>query len=517
MIRINQITCEPGHIVDREDIARKLHCTPSDILSYEIERESIDARKNEVRMSYAVLAEVRNEPRFLRLRDVREAVCTEYSLIQAVSEERPVIVGFGPAGMAAGLILAESGLRPIIIERGKPVEERTKDVQDFFQRGILDPSSNVQFGEGGAGTFSDGKLTTRIKDPRVHKLLEEFVEAGADPAILYQAMPHLGTDALQDIVRNIRRKIIRLGGEIRFSCTLERLIIEDGQVTGIMTDKGTLPARYVLLCLGHSAQDTCRSLLEQQLYMEPKDFAAGVRVEHLQKLIDDNQYGSYAGHPALGAASYRLTHRASNGRGVYSFCMCPGGTVIPASTEEGTLAINGMSRSARDGANANSAILVQVFRRDFDLGHPLDGFAYQHRLEKLAWREGFAAPVQNIRDWLNGQASSELALPSTFPRGTRFCEMHTLFPAEVNAALREGMLAFERKIPGFTAQGIMLGTESRSSSPVRLKRTETGESVSMNGVYPCGEGAGYAGGIVSSGADGIHQAENVIRAILQQK
>ena len=516
MIRINQITCEPGQIIGTEDIARKLRCSPSDVFSYEIERESIDARKDDVHMSYAVLAEVRNEARYLRLRDVQPASCTEYSLMQAVSDERPVVVGFGPAGMAAALILAESGLKPIIIERGKPVDERTKDVQAFFQNGILDPSSNVQYGEGGAGTFSDGKLTTRIKDPRVHKLLEEFVEAGADPAILYQAMPHLGTDRLQDIVRNIRKKIISLGGEIRFSCTLQELVIQDSHVTGIITDRGIIPARYVLLCIGHSAQDTYRSLLSQNLFMEQKDFAAGVRVEHLQQMINENQYGRYAGHPALGAASYRLTHRASNGRGVYSFCMCPGGTVIPASTEEGTLAVNGMSRSARDGQNANSAVLVQIYRKDYDHGHPLDGFLFQHELEKQAYREGYTAPVQNIHDWLKGQLSSELVIPSSFPRGTCFCDMHTLFPEEVNTALQEGMIAFERKIPGFTAQGIMLGMESRSSSPVRLRRTETGESVTIKGVYPCGEGAGYAGGIVSSGADGIHQAENVIQAIIRQ-
>ncbi|MBR2991404.1 MAG: hypothetical protein IKF51_08130 [Solobacterium sp.] len=514
MIRIHQIKCEPGHFPGAEDIAKKLHCLPSEVEHFEIERESIDARHGEVTMIYTVLAKVRSEERYMHLRDVQRGFRYAYSLKEAVSDERPVVAGFGPAGMSAALILAESGLRPIVIERGKSVEERAVDVQRFFEHGILDPASNVQYGEGGAGTFSDGKLTTRIKDPRVHKLLEEFVEAGADKAILYQAMPHLGTDKLQQIVRNIRQKIVRLGGEVRFSCTLEHLLTENGRLRGAVTDQGIIPCRHLVLCLGHSAADTYRNLFSQNIAMEQKDFAAGVRVEHPQEMIDRNQYGIYAGHPALGAAPYRLTHRASDGRGVYSFCMCPGGIVIPASTEDGALVVNGMSYAARDGRNANSAILVQVHTADFDRGHPLDGFIFQQELETRAYREGFRAPSQNIADYLHHQATDTLCIPSSYPLGNVPEEMHALFPAAIGTALEEGFRAFDKQIPGFIDRGIMVGMESRSSSPVRLRRTETGESVSLAGLYPCGEGAGYAGGIVSSGVDGIKQAENVIEDIL---
>ncbi len=514
MIRISQIKCAWGHTVTADDIAKKLRCSPSDIRSFTIERESVDARDDELRLVYSVAADVRSEEKYLRRKDIAKAVNTPYILpeITRMPGERPLVVGFGPSGMMAALILAECGLKPIVIERGRPVEERSHDVERFFREGILDPASNVQFGEGGAGTFSDGKLTTRIKDHRIRKMLEEFIEAGADERILYQAMPHLGTDRLRHIVRNIRRKIISLGGEIRFSCTLKHLIVRSGRVCAAETDQGILPCTHVLLCLGHSAQDTSRNLFQDDLFMEQKDFAAGVRVEHPQRMIDLNQYGRFADVPGMPAASYRLSHHAKNGRGVYSFCMCPGGVVIPASTEEGTLAVNGMSYSARDGKNANSAILVQIPRKDFDHGHPLDGYIFQHELEKQAFRAGFTAPSQNIADYLNGKRSEELCLVSTFPRGTVCEDMHALFPAEVNDALQEGFISFERKIPGFISSGIMVGMESRSSSPVRITRNLAGESVSIKGVYPCGEGAGYAGGIVSSGVDGIRQAENVIRS-----
>ncbi|MBQ1356072.1 MAG: hypothetical protein IIY72_06285 [Solobacterium sp.] len=511
MLKITQIICQLDETLTEEQIARKLHCRPSDILSFSIERESLDARRDDLHYSYTVLADLKNEEKYLRRKDVTAGQKDVYIPLKPDRPAaRPVIAGFGPAGMFAGLILAEAGMKPLIIERGRCVEERSADVQRFFAEGILDPESNVQYGEGGAGTFSDGKLTTRIKNTRIHKVLEEFVEAGADPAILYRAMPHLGTDQLQVIVRNIRNKIIRLGGEVRFETKLLSLQVRDGRVSGAVTNQGVIPCHEILLCLGHSAADTCAQLLADGLQIVPKDFAAGVRVEHPQALINQNQYGRYAGHPALGAASYRLSYTASTGRGVYSFCMCPGGVVVPASTAEGQLAVNGMSYAARDGKNANSAILVQIPQADFYHGDPLDGFRFQEELERNAYRDGFRAPAQNIRDYLQDTETEQWALDTSFPRGTESADMHELFSAEVNRSLDEGFRAFDRKIPGFIDRGIMVGMESRSSSPVRMPRDEHGQSNACAGVYPCGEGAGYAGGIISSAVDGIRQAEQVI-------
>ena len=510
MLRIHQIRCGIDETFGKEHIARKLRCPPEHILSYEVERESLDARKEELAYSYSVLAQVRNETRYLKRKDVSEGVKEEYRLPETPSDfTRPVVCGYGPAGMFAALILAEAGMKPIVIERGKEVSGRIRDVERFFREGILDPESNVQYGEGGAGTFSDGKLTARNRSVLVYKVLQELTEAGADPAVMYQALPHIGTDRLRDVVRNIRKKTISLGGEILFETKLTGLDLAGSRVRGVITDKGVIECDTVILCLGHSAQETYRKLFDQGIVMKQKDFAAGVRVEHPQVMIDENQYGKWYGHPALKPASYRLAHQSRNGRGVYSFCMCPGGVVIPACTEEGRLVVNGMSYSARDGKNANSAILVQIPRSDFDRGHPLDGFAFQQRLEKNAWVPGFRVPAQNIADYIENRESSRLVISPTVPHGTILYDMHALFSEDVNASLAEGLQAFDRKIPDFAGQGIMAGMESRSSSCIRLERDESGESVSISGVFPCGEGAGYAGGIVSSAADGIRQAEHV--------
>ena len=514
MIRIHQVMCPLTEAPDRKHIAKKLRCSPQDILSFEIERESLDARGDRLSFSYTVLADVKRPERFLRMNDVSEGKKEVYRLPLPAEKAagRPVVAGFGPAGMFAALILAEAGMRPVVLERGKPAEERAKDVEAYFREGILDPESNVQYGEGGAGTFSDGKLTTRIKNNvRIQKVYEELTEAGADPRIRYQARPHLGTDALQKIVPEIRKKILSLQGEVLFGCRLESLDIRNGKLQGVYTSKGYIPCTDAVLALGHSAHETFSSLLSQGIVIEQKDFAAGVRVEHPQAMIDRRQYGEYAGHPALSAASYSLTFRSSNGRGVYSFCMCPGGIVIPVSTEEGTLAVNGMSYSQRSGQNANSAILVQIPKKDFDRGHPLDGFRAQKALEQKAYRDGFRAPAMNIRDYMEHRVSQETVIPSSFPRGILTEDMHRLFSDPVNASLHEGFLDFDRKIPGFIQNGIMVGAETRSSSPVRMVRSDSGESISCAGVYPCGEGAGYAGGIVSSAVDGIRQAENIIR------
>lgn len=513
MLKITQIPVKIGDTLTKVHIAKKLHAKVEDIQDYEIDRESFDARGEDPHFTYTVYAHVKNEVKYAKRKDVTIEEKEVYTLPKHIQcEERPIVVGFGPAGMYAALILAECGARPIVLERGCAVEERTKQIETFFAEGKLDPESNVQFGEGGAGTFSDGKLTTRVKNVRIRKVLEEFVEAGASPSIIYEHRAHLGTDKLRSIVRHIREKVIALGGEVHFSTRVDRLLLEGDTVIGVHTNQGDMYSHYVILATGHSAVDTYQTLLSQGVCIEQKDFAAGVRVEHPQSLIDHSTYGKHAGHPALGAASYQLTAKTSLHRGVYSFCMCPGGMVIPASCEEGTLVVNGMSYSARDKANANSAILVQIPKSDFDHGHPLDGFVYQKELEKRAYRSNFQAPAQNIKDYLSGTVT-DLVIPTSYPRGVVLEDMHALFSDEVNTALMEGMKAFDRKIHGFIEKGIMVGMESRSSSPIRLPRDQEGVSITIHGLYPCGEGAGYAGGIVSSAVDGIKQAEHVIFAM----
>lgn len=512
MLKIHQIQVPLGKTLTLETIARKIHCLPHDITSFEIDRESLDARGDHLLFTYTVYAKVRNEDHYLKQKDVTKENKEVYVLPEALpnTEERPIVVGFGPAGMYCALLLAECGCKPIILERGSAVEERTKEIDTFFQQGILNEESNVQFGEGGAGTFSDGKLTTRIKNIRISKVLEEFVDAGADPAILYQHRPHLGTDVLRTIVKNIRTKIIFLGGEIHFHTRMDSLLLKKQTVIGAHTNQGDFYSHHVILCAGHSASDTYAVLFNQGVAIEQKDFAAGVRVEHPQTLIDQSTYGKYAGNPQLSPASYQLTTKTRVNRGVYSFCMCPGGVIIPSPTHAGTLAVNGMSYSRRNGANANSAILVQIPRKDFDHGHPLDGFTFQQELEKRAYRSGYQAPAQNIASYLAHTTSTDCVIASSYPRGICMEDMHILFSTEVNSALEEGLRAFDRRIPGFDTKGIMVGMESRSSSPIRLIRNDYGSSISITGLYPCGEGAGYAGGIISSAVDGIKQAENVI-------
>lgn len=517
MLKINQIRCNIGETFSSQHIAKKLRCSTNDILSYEIDRESVDARGDDLHYSYSVYASVKNENKYLKNRDVKKETKEVYVLptTTKIPNQRPIIVGFGPSGMYAGLILAEAGLKPIIIERGQAVEQRTKDINAFFTKGKLLKSSNVQFGEGGAGTFSDGKLTTRMKNVRVSKVYEEFVEAGANPAILYQQRPHLGTDVLQSIVKKIREKIIRLGGEVHFDTKLKSLLLKGNQIIGVHTNKQDFTTDSVILCTGHSASDTYETLLAQGVEITQKDFAIGVRVEHPQSLIDQSTYGKQYGHPALKASSYQLTTKTSVNRGVYSFCMCPGGVVIPASTEQNCLAVNGMSYSMRAGKNANSAILVQIPHNDFDQGHPLDGFLFQKKLEQLGFYEGFVAPAQNIKDYLAHTPSGKLVIETSYPRNTIMKDMHAFFSDEVNQAMEEGMKQFDKKIHGWIENGIMVGLETRSSSPIKMIRNEDGSSSTIKGLYPCGEGAGYAGGIVSSAVDGIKQAENYIAHLNQ--
>lgn len=516
MLKIHQIKCSLSQNINADMIAAKLNCRTDDILSWTIERESLDARRSSCVYSYTVRAQLKDEKKYLHMHDVAPAAEEPWIMPDTadVKKFRPVIAGFGPAGMFAALVLAEAGMCPIVIERGAPVAERQKDVERFLQEGILNPESNVQYGEGGAGTFSDGKLTTRIKDTRIQKVLQEFIEAGAPEAIAWQAHPHLGTDQLSLIVEKIRKKIESLGGEVRFHTRLEELQMNADAISGAVTDQGIIPTDTLILCIGHSAYETCRHIMAQGIEMQQKEFAVGVRVEHPQEMIDRNQYKNFYGNPRLPAAEYHLACKTSNGRGVYSFCMCPGGVVIPSASDRHTIAVNGMSYSQRAGKSANSAILVQVKTSDFDHGSPLDGYIFQHNLEKQAYAvsDSYAAPAQNIRDYMRSVKSRELVLNSTYAHKTVFYDFHQTFSDQWHASMKEGLKKFDAEIPGFIDRGIMEGMETRSSSPVRILRQDSGISVSADGLFPCGEGAGYSGGIVSSAVDGIRQAENAINA-----
>lgn len=424
---------------------------------------------------------------------------------------RPVVVGSGPSGIFCAWYLARAGYRPLVLERGEEAEKRRETVDRFWKNGILDPESNVQFGEGGAGTFSDGKLNTLVKDSfgRNREVLKRFVEAGADPEILYQHKPHLGTDVLVDIVQTMRHQIEEMGGSFRFRAKATDLKIENGHLTGVeINHKEILPAEICVLAIGHSARDTFFILKDRGLTMEPKAFAVGLRVEHPQSIINEDLYGEKE-NPILGAASYKVTHTCQNGRGVYSFCMCPGGYVVNASSEEGHLAVNGMSYQARDGKNANSAVIVTVTPEDFPQEGPLGGIAFQRELEKKAWEIGQGkVPVQLFGDFCTHKPSRNLGEVIPCIKGDYILsDVRSVLPDEIGNSIEEGIHAFGKKLPGFDREDAVLsGIESRTSSPVRLVRDRDGLS-NISGIYPCGEGAGYAGGITSAAMDGIKTAE----------
>ena len=435
---------------------------------------------------------------------------------------RPLIVGSGPAGMLAGLILAEAGLNPLIIERGRPVAERQRDVKDFWQNRKLNPESNVQFGEGGAGTFSDGKLMTGIKkDAVTAKVFAELVEAGAPEEILWLSKPHLGTDKLAEIVPNIRKKIISLGGEYRFEHKLEGLIVKNGRLTAVRIagggKTGELPAENVILAIGHSARDTFEMLFAAGVPLTAKPFSVGVRIEHPQELINRAVHHNLAGHPVLGAADYKLSVHLPNGRSAYTFCMCPGGEVVAAASEPGRLVTNGMSYYARNKVNANSALLVGVDVRDFGDETPLAGMYFQRRLEEMAFRTGgagYKAPAQKVSDFLAHRPSSGWgSVKPSYSCGTAFACLDDCLPDYVCKTLRLALPELDKKLHGFAfPDAVMTGVETRSSSPLRMIRGETGESP-LKGLYPCGEGAGYAGGIVSAAADGVKTALQIIKKL----
>lgn len=523
MYRISEISLPLGGM--EEDLkglaAARLKVPVEAIQSFRLYKKSIDARKkDDVHFICTVEAECgrSNNPEDRKIMEVQPY---RYELLPCKKLDlRPVVVGFGPAGLFAALILAQAGQRPIVFERGSAVEKRSEQVAYFWQTGELDPHSNVQFGEGGAGTFSDGKLNTGTKDSRARKVLEELAAAGAPEEILYMAKPHIGTDKLPATVKNIREQILSLGGEVHFETTLQNIILKDGRITGVEV-KPQESAAYrvdtekVVLAVGHSARDTFELLQSLNIPMEQKPFSIGARIEHPQKLIDVSQYGKFAGHPNLGAADYKLAVHLPNGRGVYTFCMCPGGSVVAAASEENRLVTNGMSRFARDGENANSALLVGVDPKDFGSDDPLAGVSFQRELEARAFRLGggsYCAPVQRVEDFLKHRVSKTVGeVEPTYAPGVTPCSLDDCLPDYIADSMRQGILLMNSRLRGFSyPDALLTAVESRSSSPVRILRGDNYESVTVSGLYPCGEGAGYAGGIISAAVDGIKCAEQIL-------
>jgi uncharacterized FAD-dependent dehydrogenase len=534
MLRLTELRLPLDHSEDelRASILRELGIKPRDLVGYSIFRRGFDARKRgAITLVYHLDVETAREGEILeRLRGnprVGPAPDTTYRLVtQAPADlaSRPVVIGVGPCGLFAGLLLAQMGFRPLILERGKKVRERTVDTFGLWRNGKLDPESNVQFGEGGAGTFSDGKLYSQIKDPghRGRKVLEELVEAGAPPEILFVNKPHIGTFRLVKMVESMRAKIEALGGEIRFQSRVEDLVIEEGRVQGLVLAGGErLAADHVVLAVGHSARDTFEMLHRRGVYIEPKPFSIGFRIEHPQSLIDRCRFGAQAGHPLLGAADYKLVHHCTNGRSVYSFCMCPGGTVVAAASEPGRVVTNGMSQYSRDERNANSGIVVGITPEEDYPGDPLAGIGFQRHWEERAFELGggtYEAPGQLVGDFLAGRPSTAFGavLPSYLP-GVRLGDLSSALPDYAIAAIREALPAFDRQIRGFAMHdAVLTGVETRTSSPIRIERNESFQSLNTEGLYPAGEGAGYAGGILSAAVDGIRVAEAVALSMVEQ-
>lgn len=507
----------------KQAAAKRLKLPAQAVRDLRLVKKSVDARKKQdVHFVCAVELTTDREAQVLsRVRDttVQKAEPYHYELPAAAPlAQRPIVIGLGPAGLFAGLILAQCGARPLVLERGLPVEKRRKSVEAFWHTGVLNAESNVQFGEGGAGAFSDGKLTTGTGDLRIQKVLQELAAAGAPEEILYEAKPHIGTDRLPGVVRTIREKIIALGGEVRFSQKVTGFAQKDGALTAVRLSDGTeLPCSQAILAVGHSARDLFEELHRIHLPMQAKAFSVGARIEHLQRNIDTAQYGGFAGHSALGAADYKLSCHLPNGRGVYTFCMCPGGTVTGAASEPGGVVTNGMSCYARNEINSNAALLVGVTPDDYGSDDPLAGVAFQRRIERAAFAlsgGNYSAPAQRVADFLERRPSSGFSVvqPSYQP-GVVCAQLDECLPDFVTAAMREALPLLGKRLRGFDdGDAVLTAPETRSSSPVRLLRDEQYQSPGLRGLYPCGEGAGYAGGIMSAAVDGIRCAEAVMTA-----
>ncbi|MCJ7626359.1 MAG: NAD(P)/FAD-dependent oxidoreductase [Anaerolineaceae bacterium] len=526
MLLLTEIKLPLDHLENELEAAviKRLGIQAEDLLGYSIFKRSYDARKrNAIKLVYTLNVEIKREEDILRRKRkdarVRPSPDTSYKYVAKAPSHlttRPLVIGTGPCGMFTGLILAQMGYDPILIERGKIVRERTIDTFEFWRGRQLNPESNVQFGEGGAGTFSDGKLHTQTKDRehRGRKVLTEYVEAGAPEEILYISKPHIGTLKLVKIIENMRKKIESLGGEFRFQNRLDDLLIEDGQVSGVILSSGEqIKSDHVVLAIGHSARDTFQMLFERGVAIEPKHFSIGLRIEHPQSLIDQCQLGENAGHPILGAADNKLVHHCSNGRSVYSFCMCPGGTVLAAASEYGTVVTNGMSQYSRSALNANSALVVEVTPRDYP-GSPLAGIDFQRLWEQRAFELGGStndAPAQLVGDFLADRPSTTPgSVQPSYKPGVLLGDLSSSLPVYVIEAIREALPAFDKRLKGFVMDdAVLTGVETRTSSPIRIKRKEDYQSVSIKGIYPAGEGSGYAGGILSSAVDGIKVAEAV--------
>ena len=540
MIRLTELRLPLEHTPEQLTAAvlQRLGLNPHDLLELRIHKRSPDARKKSaLQFVYSLDLELADEAAVLaRFKDDTHVKPTPDLAYQFVAKApaslplRPVVVGFGPAGIFAALILAQMGFRPLVLERGRKVRERTKDTWDLWRRHELHPESNVQFGEGGAGTFSDGKLYSQIRDPRhlARKVLIEFVKAGAPEEILYVNRPHIGTFRLVSMVEKMRAEIESLGGEIRFQARVENLVIEAGRVRGVVlaNDEGgktveTVRADHVVLALGHSARDTFAMLHARGVFMEVKPFAVGFRIEHPQSLIDKARYGNFAGHPLLGAADYKLVHHAKNGRDVYSFCMCPGGQVVAATSEPGCVVTNGMSQYSRAERNANAGLVVNVSPADFDDQGPLAGIEFQRRWERRAFELGggtYDAPAQRVADFLAGRPSDHLGtVEPSYQPAVKPADLATALPDYVIAAIREAIPAFDQQIRGFAMDdAVLTGVETRTSSPLRITRGKDCQSLNVKGLYPAGEGAGYAGGILSAAVDGIEVAEALALNVLSE-
>ena len=536
MIRLTEIKLPLNHAPEdlTTAITTKLKISAEQMASFVMFKRGYDARnKRNIQLIYTLDITLTDSDltndllvQFESDNHVKSTPDTSYKYVGEAPEdltERPVVIGFGPCGLLAALTLAQMGFKPIIIERGNEVRQRTKDTFGFWRQRKLNTESNVQFGEGGAGTFSDGKLYSQVKDPHHYgrKVMTEFVKAGAPDEILFVSKPHIGTYKLVTMVEKMRAEIIELGGEVRFATRVDDLHITDSKVTGVTLNSGeTLKTSHVILAVGHSARDTFQMIHDKGVYVEAKPFSIGFRIEHKQSTIDQARFGDNAGNEILGAADYKLVHHCKNGRSVYSFCMCPGGTVVAAASEEGRVVTNGMSQYSRNERNANSAIVVGIDpKRDYP-NHPLAGIDLQRQLETLAFELGgknYNAPAQTIGDFLKGKPNSELGdVNPSYTPGITLTDLSKALPDFAVDAIREAIPAFNKKIQGFSSDdGLLTGVETRTSSPISIKRNKEFQSINTKGLFPAGEGAGYAGGILSAGIDGIKVAEAVAKSMLE--